>query len=77
MGYPESFEDPTHSKKLTGSDPTPADLTTLVVGGRSSPSTTQLQWVGFGFLPLKLEKPKPIERYTDSGENFQISVKIF
>ena len=77
MGYPESFEDPTHSKKSTGSDPTLADPTTLAVGSRSSPSATKLRRVSFGFPPLKPKKPKPIERYIDSGENFQIPVKIF
>ena len=37
---PNPSEDPTHPKKLTGSDPTLADPTTPAVGSRSSPPET-------------------------------------
>jgi len=43
-------------------------------GGSSSPETDSGR-SGFGFPPLKPEKPEPTKRFPDSSQNFQNSAK--
>lgn len=69
-GYPNLSKDPTHPKKLTGFDLTPAYPTSSMVGGGLLPSETDFGRSVLVSLSQNMKNPNRLTYYEHPTENF-------